>query len=166
MRRTEPGDYEAVSRIYSGPKAVWGTLQIPFQSAEAWRQRLADPAEGLVSLVACAGEEAIGILGLRTFPTSPRRKHAGHIAMAVRDDWQRRGAGTALLQAAVDLADKWLNLTRLELEVQVDNEGAIRLYKKFGFEIEGTLREYTFRDDAFVDVYIMARLKNHRSTVS
>ena len=69
------------------------------------------------------------------------------------------------MQAAVDLADRWLNLTRLELEVQVDNEGGIRLYKKFGFEIEGTLREYTFRDGAFVDVYIMARLKNRRSTV-
>lgn len=70
------------------------------------------------------------------------------------------------MQAAVDLADKWLNLTRLELEVQVDNEGAIRLYKKFGFEIEGTLREYAFRDDSFVDVYSMARLKDRRSTIS
>lgn len=166
MRRTEPGDYEAVSRIYSGPKAVWGTLQIPFQSAEAWRQRLADPAEGLTSLVACAGDEVIGILGLRTFPASPRRKHAGYIAMAVRDDWQRRGAGTALMQAAVDLADRWLNLSRLELEVQVDNEGAIRLYRKFGFEVEGTLREYTFRDGALVDVYYMARIKDRRANVS
>lgn len=86
--------------------------------------------------------------------------------MAVRDDWQHRGAGTALMQAAVDLADKWLNLSRLELEVQVDNEGAIRLYKKFGFETEGTLREYTFRDGAFVDVYCMARLKDRRSVIS
>ena len=71
-----------------------------------------------------------------------------------------------MMQAAVDLADKWLNLTRLELEVQVDNEGAIRLYKKFGFEIEGTLREYTFRDGDFVDVHCMARLRNRRSAVS
>jgi putative acetyltransferase len=166
VRRAEPGDYEAVSRIFSGPWAVRGTLQIPFPSAETWRQRLAEPAEGLISLLACAGDEVIGNLGLKTFPTSPRRRHAGHIGMAVRDDWHRRGAGTALMQAAVDLADKWLNLSRLELEVQVDNQGAIRLYKKFGFEIEGTLREYAFRDDAFVDVYSMARLKNRGSTAS
>jgi L-phenylalanine/L-methionine N-acetyltransferase len=43
------------------------------------------------------------------------------------------------MQATVDLADKWLNLTRLELEVYTDNEPAIRLYKKFGFAVEGTL---------------------------
>ena len=54
----------------------------------------------------------------------------------VRDDWQRKGVGTALMQAAVDLADKWLNLERLELEVYTDNVPAIRLYEKFGFTIE------------------------------
>lgn len=70
------------------------------------------------------------------------------------------------MQAAVDLADRWLNLSRLELEVQVDNEGAIRLYRKFGFEVEGTLREYTFRDGALVDVYYMARIKDRRANVS
>lgn len=64
------------------------------------------------------------------------------------------------MQAAVDMADKWLNLSRLELEVQVDNEAAIRLYKKFGFEIEGTLRKYTYRDGEYVDVFAMARLKD------
>jgi hypothetical protein len=31
---------------------------------------------------------------------------------------------------------------------------------KFGFEIEGTLRDYAFRDGAFVDAYTMARLRN------
>ena len=34
IRRAEPGDYEAVSRIFIGPKAVAGTLQLPFTSAE------------------------------------------------------------------------------------------------------------------------------------
>ena len=58
--------------------------------------------------------------------------------MAVRDDWQGKGVGTAMMQAVVDLADKWLNLSRLELEVYTDNEPAMRLYQKFGFTIEGT----------------------------
>ena len=79
--------------------------------------------------------------------------------MAVRDDWQGKGAGSALMQAAVDLADKWLNLTRLELEVYTDNEPAIRLYKKFGFITEGTLRQFAYRDGIFVDAYTMARLR-------
>jgi L-phenylalanine/L-methionine N-acetyltransferase len=159
VRRAEPGDYEALTLVGAGPKAIRGTLQLPFPSAEEWRQRLADPAEGVIRLVVCAGGEVIGDLALRTFPHAARRRHAAHIGMAVRDDWQGKGAGTALMQAAVDLADKWLNLTRLELEVYTDNEPAIKLYKKFGFEIEGTLRGFSFRDGAYVDAYSMARLR-------
>ena len=77
--------------------------------------------------------------------------------MAVRDDRQGQGVGTALLRAAVDLADQWLNLQRLELEVYVDNEPAVRLYRKFGFEIEGTLLRYAYRAGQYVDVYAMVR---------
>ncbi len=55
VRHTEPEDYEAVHRIFSGPKVIAGTLQLPFPSAEAWRERLADTPEGLYSLVACVG---------------------------------------------------------------------------------------------------------------
>jgi putative acetyltransferase len=80
--------------------------------------------------------------------------------MAVRDDWQGKGVGSALMQAAVDLADRWLNLTRLELEVYTDNEPAIRLYKKFGFVVEGTQARFAFRDGQYVDTYSMARLRD------
>jgi len=96
---------------------------------------------------------------LQTFPTTPRRRHVGEIGMAVRDDWQGKGVGTALMQATVDLADRWLNLTRLELEVYTDNEPAIRLYNKFGFVMEGTLTHFAFRDGEYVDAHVMAHLK-------
>jgi putative acetyltransferase len=159
IRRAEPSDYEAVRQVFAGPKAVWGTLQLPFPSAESWRKSLAEPAEGVFSLVACTESEVIGLLGLHTFPNAPRRRHVGQIGMAVRDDWQGKGVGTALMQAAVDLGEKWLNLSRLELEVYTDNEPGIRLYKKFGFSIEGTLVHFAFRDGQYVDAYIMARLR-------
>jgi L-phenylalanine/L-methionine N-acetyltransferase len=45
------------------------------------------------------------------------------------------------------------------LEVFVDNEPAIRLYKKFGFVIEGTLVAYAYRDGQYIDTYTMARLR-------
>lgn len=159
VRRAEPEDYKAILLIYSGPKAIWGTLQLPFPSAEMWRKRIAEPPDGTFSLVACVDNEIVGQLGLHTFPNFPRRRHVGQIGMAVRDDWQGKGAGTALMQAAVELADKWLNLTRLELEVYTDNEPAIQLYKKFGFVIEGTLVNFAYRDGQFVDTYTMARLR-------
>ncbi len=80
--------------------------------------------------------------------------------MAVRDDWQGKGVGTALMEAALDLADNWLNLTRIELRVYVDNAAAIALYEKFGFEVEGTHRRLAFRDGEYVDSYSMARVLN------
>jgi putative acetyltransferase len=160
VRHIEPSDYEAVQHIFKGPNVIRGTLQLPFPSAELWRKRLAEPPEGLFNLVACVeGGEVVGNLGLHTSPNRPRRRHVGQIGMAVRDDWQGKGVGTALMQAAIDLADKWLNLRRLELEVFVDNTAAIRLYEKFGFAIEGRLVDFAFRDGQYVDTYIMARLR-------
>ncbi len=162
IRHTEPSDAEAVAKIFSGPKAVWGTLQTPYPSAESWRKRLAEPPEGLYSLVACVDGEVVGQLALHTHPNSPRRRHAGGIGIVVRDDWQGKGVGSALMQAAVDLADKWLDLSRLELEVYTDNEPAIRLYKKFGFQVEGRHVAADFRDGEYVDTFAMARLRAPR----
>jgi putative acetyltransferase len=160
VRRTEPGDYEALRRIFSGPRVISGTMQLPFPSAEMWRRRLAEPPEGLFSLVACVEDEVVGDISLHTSATRWRRRHVGSIGMAVRDDWQGKGVGTALMEAVLDLADNWLNLTRIELHVYVDNAPAIALYEKFGFEIEGTHRRFAFRNGEHVDGYSMARVVN------
>jgi putative acetyltransferase len=164
IRHIEPSDYEALHRIFSGPKVVWGVLQIPFPSAEMWRKRLAEPPEGFYSLVACADDEVVGQVGLHLTTAPPPSR--GKIGMAVRDDWQGKGVGTALMQAMINLADKWLNLSRLELDVYTDNEPAIKLYQKFGFTIEGTAINYAFRDGRFVDVYLMARLRVEQNPLS
>jgi L-phenylalanine/L-methionine N-acetyltransferase len=103
--------------------------------------------------------EVVGNLGLETFPNRPRIRHAGILGMAVHDDWQGRGIGTALMGTALDLADNWLNLSRVELTVYTHNAAGFALYEKFHFEREGTHRRYAFRDGGFVDAYSMARLK-------
>ena len=36
---------------------------------------------------------------------------------------------------------------------------AIALYRKFGFEIEGTHKAYALRDGRYVDAYAMARIR-------
>ena len=88
----------------------------------------------------------------------------GAVGIAVHDDWQGKGVGSALMRAGLDLADNWLNLTRLVLEVYTDNEPAIRLYERFGFEREGTLRQDAFREGRYVDSYMMARLRPAAAT--
>jgi L-phenylalanine/L-methionine N-acetyltransferase len=163
VRPTEQTDYEALQRLFSGPRVIAGTLQLPLPSAGMWRRRLSEPQEGMFSLVACVGEEVVGEISLRTSPTLWRMRHVGSIGMAVRDEWQGRGIGTALMRALLDLADNWLNLTRIALQVYVDNAPAIALYRKFGFEIEATHHRFALRHGEFVDSYSMARLVNRVS---
>ncbi len=159
IRSAEPSDYRDVYEIYCCPRAQAGTLQMPYPSLEMWRERMATRHDNLYNLVAVAGERVVGIMGLETSPNRPRRRHVGALGMGVHDDWQGKGVGTALMRAGIELADKWLNLTRLELEVYTDNEPAIRLYERFGFEREGTLRRHAFRDGRYVDAYVMSRLR-------
>jgi putative acetyltransferase len=159
IRRAEPADYKAVCEVHAQPNALRGTLQLPFPSEEKWKERLAKFGERDFGLVACVDGKIVGMLGLHATPWTPRRTHVGQVGMAVHDQWAGKGVGTALMKAAIDLADNWLNLSRLELSVYTDNEPALRLYKKLGFEVEGTHRKYAFRDGAYVDAYTMARVR-------
>ena len=159
VRRAEPGDYEAIARNFEDESAHSGTLQLPFPSREQWRKRLAETPDGHYIFVACVGDEVVGHGGLHPAGSSPRRAHCLGIGMAVPAPWQGKGVGTALMGALCGLADGWLNVIRLELTVFTDNERAIALYRKFGFEIEGTHRAYALRAGRFVDTYAMSRIR-------
>jgi putative acetyltransferase len=159
IRRAEPDDASAIHEIFNCPNVFAGTLQLPYPSREQWQQKLRQVDDAKYNLVAIAGDRVVGVLDVNTFPNRPRRRHVGTIGMGVHDEWQGKGVGKALMRAALDLADNWLNLTRVELEVYTDNEPAIRLYEQFGFEREGTLRQHAFRDGRYVDSYMMARLR-------
>ncbi len=165
IRHVEPADYEGFHAVMCGPGVVRGTLQMPLASKEGWREKLAtlDPAGAMLvaevpSSQAPSGYQIVANAGLHPVGSSPRRRHAMDVGMAIRDDWQRRGVGSVLMTALLDRADNWMNVLRLELTVFVDNEAACKLYQRFGFEVEGTLRAYALRDGAFVDAYAMARL--------
>ena len=159
IRAAEPADYEAIRDTMAQPVAQANTLQLPLPSAEMWKKRLAEfPADSRM-LVAELDGRVVGNLGLHPAAKSPRRIHAYGIGMSVHDSWQRRGIGSALLHAGIDIAENWMQARRIELTVFTDNAAAIALYQKFGFEIEGTLRMYAFRNSEYVDVHAMARLK-------
>jgi L-phenylalanine/L-methionine N-acetyltransferase len=157
IRKAEPTDADAIWKCYTAPMVVRNTLQMSYRSLESVRELLTKSGEGDHILVAVIDGEVVGVIGLHT-SSRPRVNHKGEIGMMVRDDWQGKGVGTAMMRAVIDLADKWLNLARIELTVFKDNEPAIALYRKFGFEIEGTHRKYAFRDGEFMDAYTMARI--------
>ena len=107
-------------------------------------------------MVACIDDVPVGNIGLMV-DGNPRRRHTGHIGMGVHDDFAGKGIGALLMSAALNIADNWLNLTRVELTVDTDNDRAVRLYERTGFIIEGTLGRYAFRNGHYVDAYTMAR---------
>jgi len=67
--------------------------------------------------------------------------------------------GKALLEAALDMCDNWLNIHRVELQVFVDNAAAIHLYEQLGFVQEGRHKDFAFQHGGYVDAYTMARIR-------
>jgi L-phenylalanine/L-methionine N-acetyltransferase len=163
VRRATTADAAAFARIH-GDLAVLGNLmQLPYTSAEVWHHRLADiaaPSKSSLDLLLAAERdgEVVGTAGLHPTGAALRRRHAMLLGLSVASEAQGQGVGTALMQALVDYADRWAQVLRLELTVYSDNTRAIALYRKFGFEVEGTHRAYALRDGAYADVLAMARL--------
>ncbi len=158
VRGGEADDWEDAATLYEDRSIVRNLLQIPFLSRDTVRDRFENPAPDRHMLVAVVHDHVVGILGLH-FGTG-RRSHVASLGLMVHSDYQGRGVGTALMASGVDLAENWLACTRMELEVFTDNDPALKLYQKFGFEIEGTLREFALREGQFADVYLMARVRS------
>ena len=161
IRGQEPTDSDAVGRILTQPGVVPGTLQVPYTPLGSRYEsaRMFSPNDH--RLVAVLDGEVVGTIGLHVSPR-PRRQHTADLGMAVDEAFQGRGIGSALLAAAVDLADQWLNIHRIELTVKCSNAHAIRLYERHGFEIEGRLRDYAFTAGSYDDAFTMARLRIRR----
>ncbi len=158
IRHAKSGDYTDLHELYSQPAVIAGTLQLPFPPESLMQSRLEKQPPNSHSLVASIEGKVVGQLFLFTIDR-PRRKHVASFGMAVHDAYQGRGIGSRLIEAMIELADNWLNITRIEMDVYTDNGSAVHLYQKFGFEIEGTRRQFAFRNGRYVDAYSMARIR-------
>lgn len=158
IRAREPSDWQEVAALMELPKVRWGTLRLPFTSKDQWRKTMENPPDGMTGIVAELDGRMVGNAGISQ--CKGRRSHVGEIGISVHDEFCGRGIGSALMAALIDVSDNWLNLKRLELTVYVDNEPAVCLYKKFGFEMEGMRRGDVFRNGEFVDCFAMARLRD------
>ncbi|KMJ44703.1 GNAT family N-acetyltransferase [Xenorhabdus khoisanae] len=160
IRATEPEDAEHYQRIYSHPDVYSNTLQRPCPSREMWKERLkAIKDQGDIEFVAEVNGKVVGTIGLFTH-ANPRRRHAVGIGIGVDAAYAGKGIGSKLMAFVIDYAFNWLGCIRIELEVFVDNEKAIALYTKFGFEVEGIRRMQSLKNGQYCDVMGMALINS------
>lgn len=157
VRRAEIADSRAIKEIYECKNAYSDTLQLPLPSLALWEKRISNFPDNVYAYVALLDGEIVGNLGFEIC-VNPRRRHVASFGMGVKDNLQNKGVGSALLTTVIDLSDNWLNIKRIEITVYVDNERAINLYKKFGFEIEGESKAFAFRNGEYVNAYHMSRI--------
>ena len=84
-------------------------------------------------------------------------KHCGSLGMGVLPACRGQGVGKGLLQACLAKA-RAKGITRVELEARADNERAIKLYERLGFQHEATKRQAMRFDGVYYDAVQMSLL--------
>lgn len=157
IRAVRLEDAAAMTAMVSLPGFRFGTLRLPHSRIEQTEAWISGMGRDETNLVAVLDGRIVGNAGLNRH--GGRRNHAAGIGIGVHDDFTGRGIGRALMGELIDMADNWLDLRRLELNVYTDNARAIALYESLGFRREGIYAGYAFRDGLYVDSLAMARLR-------
>ena len=159
MRPIHPDDAENQYAMISDPRVAKDLMQLPSMELAAVQEWIQVINPGKHRLVADLNGRHIGSIGLQQ-NLRPRLQHSGSIGLMVHPDFWGQGVGSKMMTAILDLADNWLNLHRVELEVYTHNEVARHLYQKFGFAVEGTKRQAVFGEGDYFDTHVMARLRH------
>ena len=103
---------------------------------------------------------SIGTIGLSNVDRQNLRAEYGILVgdADARGKGYAREASELILRYAFDQ----LGLHRVYLHSFADNAAAVRLYKRVGFRLEGTLRHHVLKRGVFRDVVVMAMLQHER----
>jgi putative acetyltransferase len=125
---------------------------------ETWLANIA--CANRVEVVGVVDSKAIGFGGL--YVMGDGLGHSGWVLLGVNEARQGRGVGARVLQLLLAAASVMIGLRRVQLTVFADNDAAIRLYQRFGFEIEGRHRDFVRRGEGFIDAFTMAKVYGDR----
>lgn len=109
--------------------------------------------ERTLFLIAIAEGEIVGNL---TFHSGkrPRIAHLGELGITVRQKWWGQGIARQLIQELIQWSGQ-NGIRKINLRVRSDNERAIRLYLRLGFQVEGKLTRDLRIDGCFYDALAM-----------
>ena len=109
------------------------------------------------TMLLCEAEHQIIGACFGTRGIAKRSRHSLYIVLGVLQAWSGQGVGRLLMQQM----ERWARehqLHRLELMVQADNQRAIGLYEKLGFQREGLTVHSLYIEGRYVDELSMAKL--------
>lgn len=131
------------------------------EEAEFLEKKRQSPRDLL--LIAWIGDEVAGTLGCNS-GDKPRRRHAGEFGISVRRRFWGMGVGSLLLDTLIDWARRGGVVTKINLQVRIDNERAIRLYEHKGFEREGRIQNAIRLDGKFYDTLCMGLIIDQKQS--
>ncbi|MFW9959189.1 MAG: GNAT family N-acetyltransferase [Candidatus Odinarchaeota archaeon] len=156
LRLLMPDDKEQLLSMVtslSSDALMWSNPPYDEERINRW---MSGTKSGL-SIVAVFENKIVGIVAIHQF-TRPRERGIGDMMIYIHQDFHGVGLGTVMTENLLVLA-KRKGLHKVGLEVVEDNDAAVRLYKKLGFEIEGTKRDaYYGADGKYHNVLVMGIL--------
>jgi [ribosomal protein S5]-alanine N-acetyltransferase len=132
---------------------------VNLQNEEEFIESSCKSKEELVfGIVTKDNDRLIGCTGLHGFDQINRHCFFG-IFIGDTAQWGK-GYGTEATRIVTRYAFESLNFNRVWLHVYDFNERGIKTYEKVGFKREGVLRQHTYRDGKYHDVFSMAILRS------
>lgn len=113
--------------------------------------------DNCIMILALEDDQIIGI-GTISSSSKIKSRHLGELGIVVQKRYHGKGIGSQIIQQLIDWAKSNGITTRIQLDTRCDNETAVELYKKFGFEIEGCLKNATLLDGKYYNLYIMGMM--------
>ncbi|MHA1214527.1 MAG: GNAT family N-acetyltransferase [Candidatus Hodarchaeales archaeon] len=134
----------------------WGMPPYTKEVINRWMSNI----DSMIPLVAELKQRIVGFALIFKNP-HPRRMGTGSLAMYLHQDFHNVGLGSFMLELLLKLAHQE-KLHRVGLHVIADNKIAVYLYKKFGFKVEGVMKDsYLGADGEFHDELVMGKLLKH-----
>jgi RimJ/RimL family protein N-acetyltransferase len=113
-------------------------------------------SDNALVLLALHGETIVGSLSFEG-GRRLRTRHTGELGISVTRAYTGNGIGRALLEALIDWAEHSGVIRKLNLRTRVDNTGAIRLYERLGWVVEGRITRDQDIGGVLTDTLFMGR---------
>lgn len=110
-----------------------------------------------VHLAICRDKDMIGIVSLEKNTAEIR---VAEIGIWIDTEHHGNEYGTEAARLITEYGFNELNYHRIMARAHAENTGSQRIWEKHGFEKEGELREQTYREGEFEDVYLYGVLED------